>query len=87
MKRTMEEGPPDRRMTRKTYFVSPLEGGWKVTKDGGLVLGTYPTEEGAIQAARIVAKSNQPSEVMVQFKDGVFRTAWTYDDDTFSPPE
>jgi hypothetical protein len=43
-------------------------------------LGTYPTEEGAIQAARIVAKSNQPSEVMVQFKDGAFRTAWTYDE-------
>lgn len=68
-------------MTRKTYFVSPLEGGWKVTKDGGLVLGTYPTEDGAIQAARIAAKSNRPSQVMAQLKDGAFQTEWTYDDD------
>jgi hypothetical protein len=80
MKRTINEGQPDRGMTRKTYFVSPLQGGWKVTKEGGLVLGTYPTEDGAIQAARIVARSNQPSEVMVQFKDGIFRTAWTFDE-------
>jgi hypothetical protein len=74
-------------MTRKTYFVSPLQGGWKVTKEGGLVLGTYPTEDGAMQAARIVAKSNQPSEVMVQFKDGAFRTAWTYDHDPSHRPD
>ena len=86
MSRTIPEGRPGRRMTRKTYFVSPFEGGWKVTKDGGLVLGTYPTEDGAIQAARIVAKSNQPSQVMVQLKDGTFQTEWTYDDDPSHRP-
>jgi hypothetical protein len=71
------EGPPDRPMTRKTYFVSPSEGGWKVTKDGGLVLGTYPSKEAAVQSARIVAKSNQPSQVKVQLNDGAFQTEWT----------
>ena len=55
--RTMPEGSPDAPVTRKTYFVSASEGGWNVTKDGGLILGKYPSKEGAAQAARIVAKS------------------------------
>jgi hypothetical protein len=67
-------------MTRRTYFVSPLESGWKVTKDGGLVLGTYPSKDGATQAARIVAEANRPSQVKVQLGDGGFQTEWTYDD-------
>lgn len=86
MKRTIPEGPRGMPVTRKTYFVSPSEGGWKVAKDGGLVLGTYPSKEGAMQAARIVAKSNQPSQVKVQLEDGAFQTEWTYDDDPFPPP-
>jgi hypothetical protein len=74
-------------MTRKTYFVGPSESGWKVTKEGGLVLGAYLSKEGAIQAARIVAKSNQPSQVKIQLKDGSFQTEWTYDDDPFRRPD
>jgi hypothetical protein len=74
-------------VTRRTYYVSPLEGGWKVTKDGGLVLGTYPSKDGAIQAARIVATSNRPSQVKVQLKDGAFQTEWTYDDDPSRRPD
>jgi hypothetical protein len=79
----MPEGSPDAPRTRKTYFVSASEGGWNVTKDGGLVLGTYPSKEGAVQAAKIVAKSNQPSQVKVQLDDGAFQTEWTYDDEPF----
>jgi len=86
VKRTIRKGSPDMPMTRKTYFVGVSEGGWNVTKDGGLILGTYLNKEGAIQAARIVAKSNQPSQVKVQLKDGTFQTEWTYDDDPFPPP-
>jgi Uncharacterized protein conserved in bacteria (DUF2188) len=83
----MPEGSPDTPMTRKTYFVSASEGGWNVTKDGGLILGTYPSKEGASQAARIVAKSNQPSQVKVQLSDGSFQTEWTYDEDPFPASE
>jgi uncharacterized protein DUF2188 len=79
----MPEGSPDMPTTRKTYFVSASGGGWNVTKDGGLILGTYPSKEGAAQAARIVAKSNRPSQVKVQLDDGSFQTEWTYDDDPF----
>lgn len=52
--------------------MSPSEGGWKVTKDGGGVLGAYANKGGALQAARIVATSNQPSQVKVQLNDGDF---------------
>jgi hypothetical protein len=72
-------------MTRKTYFVSASGGGWNVTKDGGLILGSYQSKEAAAQAARIVAKSNQPSQVKVQLSDGTFQTEWTYDDDSLPP--
>ena len=85
MTRIVPEGSPDMPTTRKTYFVSASGGGWNVTKDGGLILGTYLNKEGAIQAARIVAKSNQPSQVKVQLSDGTFQTEWTYDDDSFPP--
>jgi hypothetical protein len=83
----MPGGSPDTPTTRKTYFVSESGGGWNVTKDGGLVLGTYPSKEGAAQAARIVAKANQPSQVKVQLSDGTFQTEWTYDEDSFPPQE
>lgn len=83
----MPEGSGDLPTTRKTYFVSASGGGWNVTKDGGLILGSYPSKEGAAQAARIVAKSNQPSQVKVQLSDGTFQTEWTYDEDFFPPSE
>jgi len=83
LKQAIPDGERGRSVARKTYFVSPSGGGWNVTKDGGLVLGTYPSKEGAVQAARIVAKSNQPSQVKVQLDDGSFQTEWTYDDDPF----
>lgn len=81
----MSEGVAGR-TTRKTYYVSPLEGGWKVTKDGGLVLGTYPSKRGALQAARIVAEANRPSQVKVRLTDGALQTEWTYDEGVPAPP-
>lgn len=86
MKQAIPDGQRGRPVTRKTYFVSPSEGGWKVTKDGGLVLGMYPSKEGATQTARIVAKSNRPSQVKVQLEDGTFQTEWSYDNDPFPRP-
>jgi hypothetical protein len=72
-------------MTRTTYYVSPSDGRWKVTKEGRLTLGTYATKDEATRAARIVAEANRPSQVVVQRQDGRFQTEWTYGADPYPP--
>jgi len=71
--------------TRTTYYVSPFDGRWKVTKEARLVLGTYATKDEATRAARIVAETNQPSQVVVQGQGGRYQTEWTYGADPFPP--
>jgi hypothetical protein len=50
-------------MSKRTHDVRPSERGWEVAKRRGTILGTYASKETALQAARIVAEGNAPSEV------------------------
>lgn len=72
-------------MARTTYYVSPSGNEWKVTLEGGHLLGTHKTKEAAIDDARRWAKANPPSQVMVQKQDGTFQVEWTYGQDPFPP--
>jgi hypothetical protein len=70
---------------QRTYDVRPSERGWEVVKRRGTILGTYASKETALQAARIVAEGNAPSEVRVHEPDGTSHIEWTFGEDPFTP--
>ena len=71
---------------RNTYYVSPEGQRWKVTREGGVLLGHHDTQRTAIRSAIDIAHANPPSQVHVQRPDGQFRTEWTYGKDPYPPP-
>lgn len=74
-------------MARTSYYVVNHSDGWAVKREGAdRASGVFSTQEEAIQRARQLALDNQPSQVIVQGRDGKFRTEWTYGDDPFPPP-
>ncbi len=68
-----------------TYYVSPAGSGWKVTHEDGTVLGIHPNRDAAVEAAKIAAQANEPSQVMVPTPEGGFRMEWTYGYDPYAP--
>jgi hypothetical protein len=71
---------------RNRYFVSPDGDNWKVTKEGGSVIGHHRLKKDAVRAAIDEAHANPPSQVLVQGQDGQFQTEWTYGQDPYPPP-
>jgi hypothetical protein len=63
------------------YEVRPADAGWELSKRQGRVLGIYDREDSAIQAARIVARGNPPSEVLLHEPDGTRRIVATNPED------
>lgn len=76
-------------MARAQYFVVLHNGEWKITFDGKHY-GPYPTQKAAIQTAVEAAHSSGrkgiDAQVMVQGRDNLFRTEWTYGRDPYPPP-
>ena len=73
-------------MLRRTYWVSPRNGSWAVQLEGGSgAIKICDLKDDAIQRARELAHNNQPSQVIVQGRDGKIQTEWTYGDDPFPP--
>lgn len=71
-------------MARNRLFVSPDGPNWKVTFERR-VLSRHTTKEAAEDAARTIARANEPSQVLVPKQDGTFESEWTYGDDPYLP--
>jgi hypothetical protein len=70
---------------RNALEVVPDGGDWAVTVNGER-LGTFGTQEQAIDKAVVAAKQNQPAELKIKGKDGRIRDSRTYGDDPRSTP-
>lgn len=76
-------------MSRAQYVVVLHEDEWTVSFDGRHY-GPYPTQAAAIEAAigsaNAVGSGGQEAEVLVQGRDNIFRTEWTYGQQDPYPP-
>jgi uncharacterized protein YdaT len=71
---------------RTKLHVTSSDGGWKVKREGAeRAASVQPTKQEAIDKARKIAKSEQPSQVIVHKKDGTIQTEYTYRKDPFPP--
>lgn len=75
-------------MARLRYVVVLHEQEWKITYEGKHY-GPYSTQKAAIDAAVSAAhtsgKNGHDAQVLVQGKDNLFRTEWTYGNDPYPP--
>ena len=75
------EGRAAQRMgERKTYFVTThAEGGWKVQAEGASrATSVHKTKGEAVANAKELARSHQPSQLLVYKQDGTVQTEQTY---------
>ena len=72
---------------RNVYHVVPTpEGDWRVKKEGGnRAAGVFNTQKAAIERAREIAKSQQPSQVKIHGENGKIRDEHTYKKDPYPP--
>ena len=74
-------------MARNKYWVSPHQDNWKVQKQGATKPhGIYATKHEAIVQGKYLAKENQPSQLLIQKRDGTIETEHTYGNDPYPPP-
>jgi hypothetical protein len=75
-------------MARARYFVVLHEGQWKISYEGKHY-GPYDTQKAAIRAAVDAAHKaggkGHDAQVLIQGKDNLFRTEWTYGHDPYPP--
>lgn len=72
-------------MARTQYFVVLHEGQWKI-KFNGQHYGPYRTQrEASLAAIDAANESKGNAQVLVQGKDNLFRTEWTYGNDPYPP--
>ncbi len=72
-------------LDRKVYQVTPQDDAWMVTLDGKKKpLAQYETKSAALEAARELAKANEPSQLIIHRADGTVQTSHTYDPDAAS---
>lgn len=75
-------------MSRKVYYVVFHGGSWKVAFNRAHI-GTYRTQGAAIKNAVAAAQragiNGFGGQVLVQGRDGQFRTEWTYGHDPYPP--
>jgi Uncharacterized protein conserved in bacteria (DUF2188) len=73
-------------MDRTVYHVKPNgDSMWQVAQQEGAALSQHDTKRAALEAARKVAKNDQPSQVVVHEADGTIETEWTYQVDPYPP--
>lgn len=68
---------------RKKYHITPNKtGGWKIKGQGSAKASKLSkTKEEAIKIGRKIAKSVQPSQLIIHKKDGKIQTEYTYKND------
>jgi uncharacterized protein YdaT len=73
---------------RKVYHVVPhKEGGWDVRAEGAKRAAAHTgTKQDAVDRAKELAKSQQPSQVKIHGQDNKIQTEHTYKDDP-NPPK
>ncbi len=65
---------------RVVYHVATADEGWKVERQGTKApVSTHATKDEALEAARTVAQTTTPSQVVVHRMDGTIQTNYTYD--------
>ena len=76
-------------MPREQYFVVFHENQWKI-KHNDRHSEPYPTQAAAMKKAVALAHADgeggRDSQVLVQGKDLLFKTEWTYRHDPYPPP-
>lgn len=74
-------------MERKKYHITPTKPeGWKIKGQGGSrAIKLFDTKEKAIKIGRKIAKSEQPSQLIIHKKDGTIQTEYTYSKDPHPP--
>ena len=75
------EGQAAQRMgERKTYVVTThADGGWKVQAEGASrATSVHETKGEAVSNAKKLARSHQPSQLLVYKQDGTLQTEHTY---------
>ena len=76
-------------MTREQYFVVFHDQQWKI-KHNDRHSEPFPTQAAAIKKAVKLAhadgKAGRNAQVLVQGKDLLFKTEWTYGQDPYPPP-
>lgn len=66
---------------RKVYHVTTHEEGWKVQAEGAQRASRVTdTKAEAVEAARELAKNQEPSQVVIHRQDGTIQTHYSYDD-------
>lgn len=73
-------------MARTIYDVSTHEDGWQVKRrDLSQASVVKPTKAEAVSAGQVLAKNNEPSQLVVHKEDGTFDYEYTYGDDPYPP--
>lgn len=69
-------------MARRTWRVSPRDGGWQVKRDGAArATRTVEGKGEAVTVARRIARENAPSRVIIHRADGTVQAHSDYGDD------
>ena len=73
--------------SRKRVWVSPDgAGGWKVKSEGAKrAAANYENKPDAIDKAKEIAQNAPLGQVIIQGKDGVIQTEYTYQHDPYPP--
>jgi Uncharacterized protein conserved in bacteria (DUF2188) len=76
-------------MARERYYVVFQDNKWKI-KNNNRYLESYSTQKAAIKDAVRLAheegSKGHDAQVLVQGKDLLFKTEWTYGHDPYPPP-
>ena len=65
-------------MARSRFHVIPQSDRWRIAKVGDVVRGAYPTQDEAVQAARLLALITEPSQVLVHDRNGAVQAEHYY---------
>jgi len=68
-------------MARSRFHVIPQNGRWRIAQVGDVVRGAYPTQDEAVQAARLLALITEPAQVVVHDETGTVRAEHYYGHD------
>lgn len=69
-----------RKARRKTYSVRPQpDGKWRVeAEDASRASGVHDVKDDAVRQAKELARSHEPSQILVYKQDGTIQTEQTY---------
>ncbi len=71
---------------RKTYHVTPHEGGWQVKGEGAKrAAGVFDTKAEAVKAGVQIAQNQPLGELRIHRQDGTIQDERTYGKDPFPP--